>query len=119
MVSRTFLIALIVLIALATGACGGSAVVVPRGPEMPAPAVRPSVALLQSARQALAAADFERARRLLQRAQRVDARHAGIYLEFARLYEALGEFEQARTMAERGLLYCRARVCAPLRDFLR
>lgn len=56
---------------------------------------------------------------LLKRAQRIAPRDAQVYLEYARLYDSLGEGGLAASMAERGLLYCEGRSCDELRKLLR
>jgi hypothetical protein len=71
--------------------------------------------LLVGAAQARGEGDFERAEGLLQRAQRIDARNPAVYLELSRLYLAQGNDDQARSMAERGLLYCSRDSCEALR----
>ena len=127
MVSRFVLVILL----LAIGGCGAP---VPRGesgaptppaappptpPEPPqqepdgsADAIR---GLLMQARDARRQGSFLKAESLLQRAQRIAPREAGVYLEYARLYDSQGESERASAMAERGLLYCRGRDCEDLR----
>ena len=77
-----------------------------------------SADFLKAADEARRAGDLAYAHELLVRAQRIDPRNGAVYLELARLHRARGEAEQARAMAERGLLYCRDRNCARLRAFL-
>ena len=71
--------------------------------------------LLQDAAAARGEGDLLRAEGLLQRAQRIDARNPAVYLELSRLYLAQGNDDQARNMAERGLLYCSRDTCDALR----
>ena len=62
--------------------------------------------------------DYQRAQGLLQRAQRIDSQDAQVYLELSLLYSAQGQSAQAKTMAERGLLYCASSTCTALRKQL-
>ena len=89
-------------------------------PAEPAQTSTPSASagLLQRASTARRDGDYASAEPLLQRAQRIDPRNAEIYLEYARLQAAMGEAGEARTMAERGLLYCSGATCKSLRSFL-
>jgi len=73
-----------------------------------------SAGLLEEARLAVSAGDYQQAEGLLRRAQRIDSRNAAVYLALSQLYEVQGEAEQASRMAERGLLYCRAATCEQL-----
>ena len=73
--------------------------------------------LLDRAGELRAKGDFELALSLLERAQRIDADSAQVYLEMARTHRARGDYAQARATAERGLLYCRSTAqCNALRD---
>ena len=72
--------------------------------------------LLVEARQARESGDFNRADALLQRAQRIDPTNAGVYLGLAELYVLRGQDAAARSVAERGLLYCQGQECDRLRD---
>ncbi|MCZ6829934.1 MAG: hypothetical protein O7F73_10175 [Gammaproteobacteria bacterium] len=100
-------------------------------PQAPAPAPEPpssgreapgpnnaSMGLIEQARRARLAGDYERADGLLQRAQRVEPRNARVYLELSRLYREKGDLEAARHVAERGLLYCAGNSCQLLREEL-
>lgn len=76
--------------------------------------------LLDRASDARERGDYEQALSLLERAQRIDPRSARVYLELAATHHARGDHDQARTVAERGLLYCRNRtICAALQSFTR
>lgn len=76
--------------------------------------------LLARAEVATGQGDYDQALSLLERAQRIDPDNARIYLELARTYAAQGRQQRARSMAERGLLYCRSeRECEALRAFVR
>ena len=77
-----------------------------------------SLGLIEQGRQARLAGDYGRADGLLQRAQRVEPRNAAVYLELSRLYRDRGDPDAARTVAERGLLYCQESVCEQLRHEL-
>ena len=77
-----------------------------------------SLGLIEQGRQARLAGDYGRADGLLQRAQRVEPRQAAVYLELSRLYRDRGDPDAARTVAERGLLYCQELVCEQLRHEL-
>jgi tetratricopeptide (TPR) repeat protein len=122
MVSRTLLA--IVATAILAACAGPVSKPVQVKPEPSTPAAREdtrsagdaSASLLGQARAARLAGDFTRSEVLLQRAQRIDPHNAVVYLEYARLYAAHGNMEDARTMAERGLLYCDSRSCAQLRE---
>lgn len=136
MVSR---VVLIVFIAGFLGACAGS----PVEPEpypggAPSAGKEPSVSkkssaekestsaasakatasLLQKARSASSRGEQDQAQALLERAQRIDSRNAAIYLELARLHRDRGDAAEARTMAERGMLYCDQRTCRQLKKYL-
>ena len=57
---------------------------------------------------------------LLERAQRIEPAAGAIYLEQAQVHRARGDMAQARSTAERGLLYCNsAEQCDALRGFSR
>ncbi len=77
-----------------------------------------SAGMLGRAQQARQSGDLDTAQALLQRAQRIDARNAEVYLELARLHVAQGDEAGARAMAERGMLYCQGAGCAQLRRFI-
>jgi len=134
MVSRALLIA--VLAALLAG-CAGS---VSRAPAPPPdePQVGPQVGpkvdsqpavrdvaysaitpLLADARKAHEDGDYERAGALLQRAQRIEPRAPEVYLQLAELRLEQGYTDEARAMAERGLLYCNRATCDRLRHLAR
>lgn len=129
MVSRPVLICL--LVAGLAGCAGGPASreavyeTPPANSRQTPPAVAPpsvdagvreaSNSLLLQARQARADGQLDRADGLLQRAQRIDAANADVYLELAQLYSQRGKSDDARAIAERGLLYCQGRDCDRLR----
>lgn len=76
--------------------------------------------LLDKAEQARQRGDYEQALALLERAQRIDADSADVYLAMARTHSARGDKSQARATAERGLLYCSGRSqCDALRAYAR
>jgi tetratricopeptide (TPR) repeat protein len=76
--------------------------------------------LLQKAEQAAARGDYEQALALLERAQRIEPAAGVIYLEQAQVHRARGDMAQARSTAERGLLYCNSsQQCDALRGFSR
>jgi Tfp pilus assembly protein PilF len=76
--------------------------------------------LIDRAADARERGDYEQALALLERAQRIDPQSARVYLEIAATHHARGDLRQARTVAERGLLYCRNRtICAALKSFTR
>ena len=77
-----------------------------------------SAGMLSRAQKARQSGDLDTAQALLQRAQRIDARNAQVYLELARLHVAQGDESGARTMAERGMLYCEGVSCKQLRRFI-
>jgi tetratricopeptide (TPR) repeat protein len=86
----------------------------------PAPATAAYQPLIEKAAQARQRGDFEEALALLERAQRIDADSAEIYLAMAETHSARGDAGQARAVAERGLLYCRsATQCDALRQYAR
>ena len=90
----------------------------PPPPEAPASAAYQP--LLDRAAEARQRGDYEQALVLLERAQRIDADSAEIYLALARTHSERGDVGQARAVAERGLLYCRnSRQCDALRAFAR
>ena len=76
--------------------------------------------LVDKAAAAAARGDFEQALALLERAQRIDPGAGAIYLELAKVHQAKGDRAQARTTAERGLLYCSSLAqCDALRALVR
>ena len=80
-------------------------------PRPPAQPPQPSTAgawqpLLKKAQQAAARGDYEQALALLERAQRIEPTAGAIYLQQAQVHRARGDTAQARSTAERGLLYC-------------
>jgi Tfp pilus assembly protein PilF len=89
----------------------------------PPPETTPAAAyqpLLDKASQARERGDYEQALALLERAQRIDADSAEIYLAMARTHSERGDAGQARAVAERGLLYCRSsKQCDSLRAYAR
>jgi len=86
-----------------------------RAPEAP---VAAGGALLAQASAARERGDYEHALAYLERAQRIDPHNAAVYLDLARTHTAAGHREQARSIAERGLLYCTSRAqCDALRAF--
>lgn len=99
----------------------------PEAPEPAAPAEPPvesSVGahsgLLAKADSARAAGNYGDSLAYLQRAQRIDPDNAEIYLGMARTHAAAGNTAQARSTAERGLLYCKgSRQCDALRAYTR
>lgn len=97
---------------------GPVAAPVPQSTPGQADTVHPGKSLLLEAQQAREAGDYPRAEAVLGRAQRVDPRNAGIYLELARLYDQQGQHSAALAMAERGLLYCDRATCSQLRAML-
>jgi Tfp pilus assembly protein PilF len=89
-------------------------------PPREAPATAAYQPLLDRAAEARQRGDYEQALALLERAQRIDADSAEIYLALARTHSERGDVGQARAVAERGLLYCRnSRQCDALRAFAR
>jgi len=94
-------------------------------PQPPARPPEPSTSsawqpLVAKAKQAAGRGDYEQALALLERAQRIEPGAGAIYLELARVQQAKGDRAQARSTAERGLLYCRGDAeCDALRALLR
>ena len=84
-------------------------------PEVDSGVRQASNSLLLEARTARADSALDRAEALLQRAQRIDPANAAVYLELAELYSQRGQRAESRTVAERGLLYCKGRDCDSLR----
>lgn len=98
----------------------------PRPPQPSAPRPAPPSAsaawqpLLARAEQATQRGDYEEALALLERAQRIEPNSGEVYLCMARTLQAKGDAAQARSTAERGLLYCSTdAMCAALRGFAR
>jgi hypothetical protein len=76
--------------------------------------------LVKKAEQATARGDYEQALALLERAQRIDPAAGEIYLEQAQVHQARGDLAQAKSTAERGLLYCNSsQQCDALRGVSR
>ncbi len=93
-------------------------VVTPPPPEAPTTAAYQP--LLDKASQARQRGDYDQALALLERAQRIDADSADIYLAMAQTHSERGDIGQARAVAERGLLYCRSSSqCDALRAYTR
>ena len=93
----------------------------PASPVAPPPDSSASAAyqpLLDKASQASADGDYEQALALLERAQRIEPASAEIYVAMARTHRARGDTEQARAVAERGMLYCGGAQCDALRVFI-
>jgi tetratricopeptide (TPR) repeat protein len=126
--------AFIVALALLAGCAGGPTPVSPESPaaatgspSAPTPAApRPTAPLPSSAVDALLAearglrgeGRIEASLSRLERALRIAPERAEVYLELARSHRASGQDTRATASAERGLLYCQARVCVELYDFL-
>ena len=76
--------------------------------------------LLKKAEQSAARGDYEQALALLERAQRIAPTAGVIYLQQAQVHRARGDMAQARSTAERGLLYCdSSQQCDALRSISR
>jgi hypothetical protein len=90
----------------------------PRAPADRSAAASASAGLIARAHSAQQTGDLEQAQVLLQRAQRIDARNADVYLALAHLHLAQGDAPGGMAMAERGMLYCSGASCEPLRRFL-
>jgi tetratricopeptide (TPR) repeat protein len=85
----------------------------------PAPvASSPIDGLLAQARAACEAGDLDGGLARLDRAQRIDPRRAGLYLEMARCYAGEGDADRAAGAAERGLAYCYGSECRDLRRYM-
>ena len=83
-----------------------------------APVVSPVTGLLKEARRACEAGDLQLGLARLDRALRIEAGDAALYLEMARCYRTGGDRARAAAAAERGMSYCEGAACAALRDFL-
>lgn len=71
--------------------------------------------LLAAARKLRAAGDLVACFARLERALRIAPQRAEVYLELARAHLAAGAPERAAGAAQRGLAFCRGRVCRELR----
>ena len=91
-------------------------------PAAPRPTAPPSISavdtLLAQARSLREEGRVEASLSRLERALRLAPERADVYLELARSHRVAGQDARATATAERGLLYCQARVCAELYDFL-
>ncbi|MFV8819756.1 tetratricopeptide repeat protein [Haliea sp. E17] len=88
-------------------------------PELPDTTTSAHDRLLAQAEDARDRGRYDQAMAYLERAQRIDPDNADIYLDMAITYTAAGRQDKARTMAERGLLYCTSsRQCNALRSYL-
>jgi len=91
----------------------------PAAPRRTAPPPGSAVdALLEDARVLRNEGRIEASLSRLERALRIAPERAEVYLELARSHRAAGQDGRATATAERGLLYCQARVCSELYDFL-
>ena len=100
----------------------------PQPKPVPGPAPQPQLpdnttsahnGLLAQAGDARDRGQYDKAMAYLERAQRIDPDNADIYLDMASTHMAAGHISQARTVAERGLLYCTSkRQCDALRAYL-
>ena len=121
MVSRLVLTSLLAVLLTACSAPAPKPEPAPQAPSSGRTEPQPnnaSSSLIAQGRRARLNGDYERADGLLQRAQRVEPRNAGVYLELSRLYRDRGDPEAARHVAERGLLYCYGATCEELREEL-
>lgn len=88
-------------------------------PELPDNTTSAHSGLLAQADTARDHGDYGRAMAYLERAQRIDPDNADIYLDMAATHAAAGRLGKARTVAERGLLYCTSpKQCDALRAYL-
>lgn len=101
---------------------------IPAPGKKPAPIVRPAPEAGMTAYQKLVlkAADarrqgnYRQAMSLLERAQRIRPQSGDIYYQLAQTARLMGDAANARSIAERGLLYCdNAALCAKLRKLAR
>lgn len=85
------------------------------------PALSPAYfRLLDEGEALLESEDITGAIALFERAQRIHADDARVYLAIARAYAVAGDERSAMAMAERGLLYCKsAEKCRELDQFVR
>jgi tetratricopeptide (TPR) repeat protein len=91
----------------------------PAAPRRTAPPPGSAVdALLEDARVLRREGRIEASLSRLERALRIAPERAEVYLELARSHRAAGQDGRATATAERGLLYCQARMCAELYEFL-
>lgn len=99
---------------------GSSRVPTPAVPSQPdgGAVLSPVDSLLDDARSLRQRGDLGASLARLERALRIAPQRAEVYLEIARCHKAAGRPEQASASAERGLLYCRASLCAQLRSFM-
>ncbi len=88
-------------------------------PELPDNTTSAHDRLLAQAEGARDRGQYDQALAYLERAQRIDPDNAKIYLDMAATHAAAGRPAQARTVAERGLLYCTSRrQCDALRSYI-
>lgn len=103
---------------------------IPAPGKIPAPVVRPGPApeagmtayhkLVLKAADARRQGNYRQAMSLLERAQRIRPQSGDIYYQLAQTARLMGDAANARSIAERGLLYCdNAALCAKLRKLAR
>lgn len=98
---------------------GSSTAPTPAAPRPTAPPPGSAVdALLEDARTLRGEGRIEASLSRLERALRIAPERAEVYLELARSHRVAGQDGRATATAERGLLYCSARICAELYEFL-
>lgn len=101
---------------------------IPAPGKKPAPIVRPAPEagmtayhkLVLKAADARRQGNYRQAMSLLERAQRIRPQSGDIYYQLAQTARLMGDAANARSIAERGLLYCdNAALCAKLRKLAR
>ncbi|GAB5413332.1 MAG: hypothetical protein Cons2KO_09350 [Congregibacter sp.] len=77
----------------------------------------PAQGLLEEARALRQSGNYEAGFSRLERALRIAPQSADVYLELAKMHQAVGDPARAAASAQRGLLYCEGRQCRDLRRF--
>lgn len=102
---RPLVVVMVVLVVGLIGpvGCASTGVVHTEPPTTETVPTPPAAMLLADARAAAASGDYDRAASLVERAMRIDARNAGLYLELAGIRLSQGQPRQAEGVAMRAM----------------
>lgn len=92
----------------------------PKSVEIAHPVSPAYLRLIDEGQALLAQGEMAKAIAIFERAQRIHADDARVYLALSKAYKQAGDNRSARAMAERGLLYCQNdKQCGELRAYSR